>query len=237
VAIDHLYQKYYYSRPGWQGGTLPFLNLCRDRIAPGSSILEIGSGPSNPCSEFIAGIGPVTGVDVSTEVLANSSLCRAELYDGIHLPFADASFDAAVSNHVMEHVEAPLPHLAEIRRVLRPGGIYCCRTINLMHYMPLGSKCVPRSLHISVARHMRRSSPEMHDPWPTFYRANTRGAVRRFCAQAGFSGVEFRMIEPEPAYTGGYAALFWPMMFYERLVNATPLLRGLRITLIFIARI
>lgn len=136
----------------------------------------------------------------------------------------------------MEHVEDPLPHLKEIRRVLRPRGIYFCRTINLMHYMPMGSKCVPRSLHIRVARRMRQSSAEEHDPWPTFYRANTRGAVTRFCAEAGFSGVEFRMIEPEPAYAGGRAALFWPMMLYERLVNSTPLLSGFRLTLVFVAQ-
>jgi len=226
VPIDHLYRKYYYSRPGWEGGTIPFLNLCRQKIPAGASILEIGAGPSNPGSEFFAAIGPLTGVDVSTEVLGNSSLGRAEVYDGVHLPFPDRSFDAAVSNHVMEHVEHPLEHLAEIRRVLRPGGIYCCRTINLVHYMPLGTKCVPRALHIGVARHMRQSAPGEHDPWPTVYRGNTRGTVKRLCARAGFSGVEFRMIEPEPAYTGGHAALFWPMMAYERLVNSTPLLSG-----------
>lgn len=236
MTIDHLYQRFYYSRPGWQGGTVPFLNLCRERIRTGASILEIGSGPSNSYSEFFAGIGPLTGVDVSEEVFGNSSLVQAKIYDGVHLPFADLSFDAVVSNDVMEHVEQPLEHLAEIRRVLRPGGVYCCRTINLMHYMPLGSKCIPRSLHVRVARRMRRSAPETHDPWPTFYRGNTRSAVRRFCSSAGFSGVEFRMIEPEPAYTGGHAALFWPMMAYERLVNSTRLLKGFRITLIFVAR-
>ncbi|MGA7887252.1 MAG: class I SAM-dependent methyltransferase [Acidobacteriaceae bacterium] len=236
MPIDHLYQKYYYARPGWEGGTIPFLNLCRRKIPAGASILEIGSGPPNSYSEFFAGIGPLTGVDVSNEVLGNPSLSRAEIYDGVHLPFADQSFDAAVSNDVMEHVERPLEHLQEIRRVLRPGGVYCCRTINLMHYMPLGSKCIPRSLHVKVARRMRQSASDTHDPWPVVYRGNTRRAVKRFCGEAGFSSVEFRMIEPEPAYTGGHAALFWPMMAYERLVNWTPLLEGLRITLIFVAQ-
>jgi len=236
MPIDHLYRKYYYSRPGWEGGTLPFLRLCRDRIPAGSSILEIGSGASNACSAFLAGISDVTGVDVSTDVLANSSLSRAEIYDGARLPFPDCSFDAAVSNHVMEHVEHPLEHLAEVQRVLRPGGIYFCRTINLMHYMPLGSKFVPRSWHVRVARHMRQSAPDAGDPFPTVYRGNTRGAVRRFCAQAGFRRLEFRTIEPEPAYAGGHAALFWPMMAYERIVNSTRLLSGFRITLIFVAQ-
>ncbi len=234
--IDHLLQKYYFSRPGYLGGTLPFLNLCQDRIPAGSSILEIGSGPANRGSAFFAGIGPVTGVDVSNDLLDNPSLSRAEIYDGIHLPFADHSFDFAVSNHVMEHVREPLPHLAEIRRVLRPGGIYFCRTINLHHYMAMGTMIVPRRLHIAVARRLRRISTADHDPWPTWYRANTRGTLRRLCAKAGFSGVEFRMIEPEPAYTAGHAALFWPMMAYERLVNSAPLLEEFRITLILVAR-
>jgi len=235
--IEDLYRKYYYSRPGFVGGTVPFLNLCRERIPPGSSILEIGSGPPNRGSEFFATIGPLTGVDVSPEILENSSLSRAEIYDGVHLPFPDCSFDAAISNHVMEHVEQPLPHLAEIRRVLRPGGSYFCRTINLFHYMPMGSRLVPRALHVAVARHMRRTPPGMHDPWPTFYRANTRRAVRALCARTGFSALEFRMIEPEPAYTGGSTALFWSMMAYERLVNTTPALEGFRITLIFVAQV
>lgn len=236
MPIDDLYRKYYYSRPGWEGGTIPFLNLCREKILLVSSILEIGSGAPNDCPEFLASLGTVTGVDVSTDVLSNSSLSRAEVYDGVHLPFPDCAFDATVSNHVMEHVEHPLEHLAEVRRVLRPGGFYFCRTINLAHYMPLGSKLVPRPLHIAVARHMRQSAPDAADPFPTMYRGNTRSSVKRFCAKAGFSAVEFRMIEPEPAYTAGRAALFWPMMVYERLVNSTRLLSGFRITLIFVAQ-
>ena len=80
MAIDRLFRKYYFSRPGYAGGTTPFLNLCRDRIAPGSSILEIGAGPSNPESAFFAGLGPLTGVDVSREVLGNNSLGRAPLW-------------------------------------------------------------------------------------------------------------------------------------------------------------
>lgn len=38
------------------------------------------------------------------------------------LPFADASFDAIVSNMVFEHVMRPTEVLAELHRVLRPGG-------------------------------------------------------------------------------------------------------------------
>lgn len=43
-------------------------------------------------------------------------------YDGKKFPFEDESFDSAISNQVLEHVFNPNDHLAEIYRVLKPGG-------------------------------------------------------------------------------------------------------------------
>ena len=49
------------------------------------------------------------------------------LLDGVEgtaecLPFPDATFDVVVAAHVIEHVARPLRAMAEIERVLRPGG-------------------------------------------------------------------------------------------------------------------
>ena len=46
-------------------------------------------------------------------------LCAA---DATALPYADARFDLVIANHVLEHIEDDWAALAEIRRVLRPGG-------------------------------------------------------------------------------------------------------------------
>jgi SAM-dependent methyltransferase len=46
--------------------------------------------------------------------------------DGVRLPFATASFDVVISNHVIEHVgarESQRQHLAELARVLRHDGV------------------------------------------------------------------------------------------------------------------
>src|SRR5579883_670317 len=129
-----LFDKYYYSKPGFEGGTRPFFRLCREQIPAGSNILEVGAGPGNECSQMLSGIGTVTGLDVDPDVRNNQWLSSAFVFDGKKMPFADNSFDACVSNFVLEHVSHPEEHFAEIARVLRPGGVYCLRTPNLFHY-------------------------------------------------------------------------------------------------------
>ena len=45
---------------------------------------------------------------------------------GERLPLATAAFDVVRLKEVLEHVQAPLPMAAEMRRVLRPGGTFLC---------------------------------------------------------------------------------------------------------------
>jgi SAM-dependent methyltransferase len=48
--------------------------------------------------------------------------------DGHALPFADAAFDGAIAQAVLEHVAEPNRVVAEIHRVLRPGGLVYAET-------------------------------------------------------------------------------------------------------------
>ncbi|MGF1987612.1 MAG: class I SAM-dependent methyltransferase [Nostoc sp. ZfuVER08] len=73
-----------------------------------------------------------TGVDISEKMLAElhqklegiSHKLTAIKGDATSLPFADNSFDVALTVHVFHLVSAWKQALAEIRRVLKPGGIY-----------------------------------------------------------------------------------------------------------------
>jgi len=233
---QELFDKYYYTRPGFEGGTRPFFRICREQIPTGSQILEIGAGPSNECSEMLSGIGTVTGLDVDEEVKTNEWLSRALVYDGKQMPFDDESFDACVSNFVLEHVEYPDEHFKEVARVLRPGGVYCLRTPNLLHYVSIGARLMPHSVHLLLANRMRSLEKDAHDPYPTWFRSNSRGRLQRLCRMAGMGEATIMMVEPEPSYGRAHALLFYPMMAYERLVNASPTFSGFRITILLYVR-
>jgi SAM-dependent methyltransferase len=102
------------------------LELAGDVV--GRRILDAGCG-SGPLSAALRDRGAVvTGVDASARMLA---LARRRLGDDVALhladlseplPFADGAFDDVVASLVLHYLEDWGPTLAEIRRVLRPGG-------------------------------------------------------------------------------------------------------------------
>jgi len=92
------------------------------------SVLDIGCGPGTGLLR-LRGMVPVrVGVDVDAVLLAIADdldpAADHRLVDGARLPFADASFDAAILSEVLEHVghENKVAVIDEALRVLRPGG-------------------------------------------------------------------------------------------------------------------
>jgi SAM-dependent methyltransferase len=221
-------RRFYNRSRGWVDGTTRFWRLCDEFIPLGARILEIGSGPSNATSRYLAKRGEVHGLDPDPVVHTNDALTSANLLEGTRFPFPDASFDACVSNYVVEHVPDPLSHLQEVRRVLRPGGTYVLRTPNLLHYVAVVARLTPHWFHELVANRLRQLPDESHDPYPTVYAMNSRRALLRWARAAGFDVTRVDMIEAEPSYGMASRALFIPFMLYERLVNSTELAAGLR---------
>jgi arsenite methyltransferase len=94
---------------------------------PGWRVLDVGCGTGHLARELAATIGSsghVCGADVSEHMLALASGSDVELVhvNGTQLPFDDEAFDAAVATQVYEFVEGLTDALAELHRVLRPGG-------------------------------------------------------------------------------------------------------------------
>lgn len=105
--------------------------LQRQGLRPDARLLEVGCGPGFATERLLEVIrdGQVVAVDVDPEMIALArdrlrERERAQVVEGsvTALPFADDSFDAATARLVLEHVPDVVSALAELRRVLRPGG-------------------------------------------------------------------------------------------------------------------
>jgi 2-polyprenyl-3-methyl-5-hydroxy-6-metoxy-1,4-benzoquinol methylase len=228
---------YFYPRStGWVDGTEEFHRLCADVIPNGSTILEIGAGPSNPTSRFLASRGEVHGIDPDPTVTTNDALTTATVMTARVFPFADSSFDYCVSNYVLEHVADPESHLNEVARILRPAGAYVFRTPNRYHYVTLIASLTPHWFHELIANRLRNLSSNTHAPYPTIYALNSVSEVRRCAANAGLNVERISLIEKEPSYGMGSRALFLVFTAYERIVNASDRLANLRANLLVVLR-
>lgn len=115
-------------------GADAFRAFVRDRLAldPDEAVLSVGCGPGFETTSLAADVderGSVVGVDVNESSLAAArdrcadrpqvSVVRG---DATALPFGDGRFDAAVAKQVLGFVPDVEAALAELYRVLAPGG-------------------------------------------------------------------------------------------------------------------
>jgi len=94
------------------------------KLTTGLSTLDLGCN-NGWGTHLLAGTAKeVIGLDVSHVADARQRYGSVDfrLYDGHHLPFSDERFDVVVSLQVIEHIDDPKKYLAEIARVLIPGG-------------------------------------------------------------------------------------------------------------------
>lgn len=188
-----------YEHPDIRTGTLAAM------VDRGLQVLDIGTGTGAMLPVFASAVGQVVALDNSEAMLeraealcraqglANVRFCNADVAD---LPFADASFDACHCSMVLHHVARPSQVVAEMARVIRPGGV-----------LTLTAFC----------RHEQRwMRDELAHQWLGFERAEIEGfleSARLRCeswlvrGRSPADGGEF-----EPARPGGQR-LEWPDVF------------------------
>ena len=172
-------------------------------VAPGSRVLEVGSGLGILAADVAAAAADVqvVGVELSAEQIA-AAVPRAGVTllqgDAHTLNFPDGSFDLVYARYLLEHVADPDRVLREMHRVARPGGLVtvCENDVSLLRVDP--------------------PCPAFDRAWETFTRFQAtlggdgligRRLYRLFRA-AGFADVELS-VQPEVHWHGSPGYVAW----------------------------
>ena len=110
--------------------------VARKALAPrsGQRLLDVGCGVGEVARELatlVAPDGEVVAVDLSAATVAvaaerhDTSNVRYAVGDIAALDFPDADFDGVRTERVLQHVTDPDASVAELARVVRPGGRVC----------------------------------------------------------------------------------------------------------------
>ena len=171
---------------------LPLYRLWRQWVAAGAEVLDWGAGNGHFSYFLVRGGWRATGYSFLPFMYerwlpkAPYRFVAGSEVDPVRLPFEGASFDAVASIGVLEHVRETggeeAGSLAEIARVLRPGGVFVC------WHFPNQWSWIDR---------LARGVPGKH----RHHWRYTRGDIRRLVAGAGLELLETRRYAVLPRNT------------------------------------
>lgn len=145
AARGNLHAKYSRNGHGWYQWQF---ELYLQALPPDARILELGAGAgwlwANNADRIPAGWQITLSdfspgmLDEQRKTLANATHpFQHEEIDAQAIPYADATFDAVLANHMLYHVPDRARAIAEMRRVLKPDGVLFAATNGAKHMREL----------------------------------------------------------------------------------------------------
>jgi SAM-dependent methyltransferase len=177
-----------------------------ERLPRDVRILELGAGGGFFAQALAArGFSDLTLTDFTATTLAalraRAPGARLVGADAARLPFRAGCFDAVIASDVLEHLPELDVHLAEVARVLRPGGSYFVKTPNRR---PAQAYYRLRGLHDTYFWHPSMLAPD--ELRRCFAR---QGLMARFLAQPHLTGAQLAKLPGPLRPLAGRVPLGW----------------------------
>lgn len=208
-------QLYRAQQPGWQPATELFAAAVAERSSLTSRVLDLGCGRGG-LVEQLEPRPHVIGIDPDIASLATHrlpDLPRAAAYSHA-LPFEGSVFDLVYATWLLEHLDFPERTLAEVGRVLRPGGAFVFITPNARHPLSAVNRTLGQLGRWQQALVNRAYGRAGGDTFPTRYLANTPDDLRTLAVAAGLSVTRLTAVA-DPTYLAFTPALFRMMAEVE----------------------
>jgi SAM-dependent methyltransferase len=192
---------------GLAGGVLELL-----AAQPGESILDLGCGDGQLTARIAATGATVTGIDASPQMAAAARRRGIQVDEGNaeSLPYADGGFDAVFSNATLHWVRDQEAMIAEVRRVLKPGGRFVAE---------MGGHGNIAAIRVALIAVLSRHGFDGREDNVNYY--PTPEAYTRRLARHGFNVEKIALIpRPTPLAEGGMAA--WIKTFRRGVLESLP---------------
>ena len=155
-------------------------------VARGDRLLDVACGPGLAAAAAIRRGAVATGIDFSSAMVEVAHrLCPVAAFhvaDAMALPFSDGQFDVVVSNFGLNHTPDPDRALAEMVRVLRPGG--------RMAFSVWDDAARSEGQRLLQTAIEERGTTDVALPSaPSAHRLAEEGEVRRTLERIGLSGI------------------------------------------------
>ncbi len=197
----------YYER-SWQAQLEPAQTTLLELacLTPGDRVLDVACGTglvTLRAASLVAPGGEVVGTDISEEMVAtarNTARARGianvafERADAEELAFDACSFDAALCVLGLMYAPDPEKAVAEMRRVVRPGGCSACAVWGQR------SRCGWADIFPIVDARVHS------EVCPMFFRLGTGETLQRAFQSAGFGAIVCRRLETRLYYANGEEA-------------------------------
>jgi SAM-dependent methyltransferase len=190
--------------------------LSRQRLAiemleaatpPPAAVLDVGCATGEMAGRLLSRGYDVRGVDIAEPMVARArerwGADRFKVGDGERLPFDDNAFDGVVCLGVIEYQDADNRMLAEIRRVLKPGGCAVISTPNAISPLyhldraTLWLEAAAKPLYYAVKYRLRGRAVPSDPP-------ARQVAIRRYRRGEWFARLRAAGLEPEAFVCRGW---------------------------------
>ncbi|HID64793.1 MAG TPA: methyltransferase domain-containing protein [Anaerolineae bacterium] len=130
--FDAVAEQWDQMRAGYFDESVREAAIAKANLRPDMVVADVGTGTGYVATSLAPLVHKVYGVDASAEMLRvaeenmrQQGLTNVEFKagDGLNLPFEDNSLDAVFANMYLHHIEEPPQAIAEMVRVLKPGGV------------------------------------------------------------------------------------------------------------------
>jgi SAM-dependent methyltransferase len=186
-------------------------------VLPRGRILDLPCGKGENASRLHAAGYQVVGADLAPTLAEGMGFPVEKVDLAQPLPYADASFDGLLCSECIEHLDAQLAALAELARVLRPGGVLIVATPNLLHLegrvatLLTGHAYRNRAMVVETAAYWGPRGEDGHPTFGTYF--GHMFLINLFQLRFYLTHVGLEVVDVDTTRWSWRSVALWPLLY------------------------